>query len=112
MPRLCSVTTKVVDALNEESQALKGSKIPVLGLAYKANVDDCRESPSFVLMEKLKAKGADWFSITIPLVSRSPRLPASMPHFTGKEVGRAGRCAMTSFCLSTDHAEYKNFDFQ
>ena len=52
------VISKVADALNDEGKAIKGSKILVLGLAYKANVDDCRESPSFVLMEKLEAKGA------------------------------------------------------
>ena len=51
------VISKVVDALNDEGKAVKGSRILVLGLAYKANVDDCRESPSFVLMEKLEAKG-------------------------------------------------------
>ena len=49
------VISKVADALNDEGKAIKGSKILVLGLAYKANVDDCRESPSFVLMEKLEA---------------------------------------------------------
>ena len=52
------VISKVADALNDEGKAIKGSKILILGLAYKANVDDCRESPSFVLMEKLEAKGA------------------------------------------------------
>ena len=52
------VVSKVADALNDEGKSLRASKILVLGLAYKANVDDCRESPSFVLMEKLEAKGA------------------------------------------------------
>ncbi len=52
------VISKVADALNDEGKAVKGAKILILGLAYKANVDDCRESPSFVLMEKLEAKGA------------------------------------------------------
>ena len=36
------VITRVVDALNEEGKSVKGSKILVLGLAYKGNVDDCR----------------------------------------------------------------------
>ena len=43
------VISKVADALNDEGKAIKGSKILVLGLAYKANVDDCRESPSFCI---------------------------------------------------------------
>lgn len=53
------VVAKLMDALNERGQALKGSKILVLGIAYKKNVDDMRESPSVELMEKLQKKGAD-----------------------------------------------------
>ncbi|HVV01367.1 MAG TPA: nucleotide sugar dehydrogenase [Verrucomicrobiae bacterium] len=52
------VIGKVSEALNEKQKAVKGSSILVLGLAYKPNVDDERESPSYVLMEKLTAKGA------------------------------------------------------
>jgi UDP-N-acetyl-D-glucosamine dehydrogenase len=52
------VVAKLMDALNERGQALKGSKILVLGIAYKKNVDDMRESPSVELMEKLQNKGA------------------------------------------------------
>ena len=37
------VITKVVDALNEEKKSVNGAKILILGLAYKANVDDCRD---------------------------------------------------------------------
>jgi len=48
----------VAEALNERSRAVKGSRILVLGLAYKPNVDDERESPSYVLMEKLQHRGA------------------------------------------------------
>jgi UDP-N-acetyl-D-glucosamine dehydrogenase len=49
---------QLADALNDSGKPLRGSKILLLGLAYKANVDDDRESPSYVLMEKLAAKGA------------------------------------------------------
>ncbi len=52
------VVSKLMDALNERGQAVKGSKILVLGIAYKKNVDDMRESPSVELMEKLQKKGA------------------------------------------------------
>jgi UDP-N-acetyl-D-glucosamine dehydrogenase len=48
----------VADALNDRQKALKGSSVLVLGLAYKPNVDDERESPSYVLMEMLAARGA------------------------------------------------------
>lgn len=49
----------VADALNERGKAVKGSKILVLGLAYKPNVDDERESPSYVLMDLLDRRGAE-----------------------------------------------------
>lgn len=52
------VVQRVVEALNEHAKPVKGSRILVLGLAYKANVDDDRESPSYVLLEKLKQRGA------------------------------------------------------
>jgi UDP-N-acetyl-D-glucosamine dehydrogenase len=52
------IISKVVDALNERSLHLKGAKVLVLGIAYKKNIGDTRESPSVVLMEKLKKKGA------------------------------------------------------
>jgi UDP-N-acetyl-D-glucosamine dehydrogenase len=47
------------NALNEHSKAIKGSKILVLGLAYKRDIDDLRESPSLTIIELLREKGAD-----------------------------------------------------
>ncbi len=52
------VVGKVADALNERGKAIKGSSILVLGIAYKKDVDDMRESPAVELMELLSAKGA------------------------------------------------------
>ena len=52
------VVNKLVWALNEKGRAVKGSKVLVLGIAYKKNVDDMRESPSVKLMELLQEKGA------------------------------------------------------
>ena len=53
------VVGKIIDALNERGQALKNSKVLILGIAYKKNVDDMRESPAVELMELLQAKGAE-----------------------------------------------------
>ncbi|MBX3665775.1 MAG: nucleotide sugar dehydrogenase [Burkholderiales bacterium] len=53
------VVGKIADALNERNKAIKGSRMLVLGIAYKKNVDDMRESPAVMLMEILRAKGAD-----------------------------------------------------
>jgi UDP-N-acetyl-D-glucosamine dehydrogenase len=52
------VVTKIVDALNDRSKPIKGCKALVLGIAYKKNVDDMRESPAVELMELLRNKGA------------------------------------------------------
>ncbi|OIO79271.1 MAG: hypothetical protein AUJ86_02375 [Hydrogenophilaceae bacterium CG1_02_62_390] len=49
---------KVGAALNDRGKAIKGSKVLVLGIAYKKNVDDTRESPSVALMELLLARHA------------------------------------------------------
>ena len=102
------VISKVADALNEEGKAIKGSKILVLGLAYKANVDDCRESPSFVLMEKLEVKGAT-VEYNDPFVSVIPNT-REHGHFTGKQsVEIDGTYDL--ILVSTNHNEYETFDF-
>jgi UDP-N-acetyl-D-glucosamine dehydrogenase len=53
------VVHRVAEALNDKGKAIKGSRILILGLAYKPNVDDERESPSYRLLEKLAQRGAD-----------------------------------------------------
>jgi len=50
---------KIARALNAEEKALKGSKVKILGVAYKADIDDTRESPSLKLIELLQGEGAD-----------------------------------------------------
>ena len=52
------VVGKLADALNDREKSIKGSRILVLGISYKKNIDDMRESPSVELMELLQAKGA------------------------------------------------------
>jgi len=52
------VVSKVADGLNNQMKSIKGSNVLVLGIAYKKNVDDMRESPSVLLMERLRDLGA------------------------------------------------------
>jgi UDP-N-acetyl-D-glucosamine dehydrogenase len=52
------VTRKIADALNEEGKPIKGSRILVLGIAYKRDIDDLRESPAIEIIHLLQAKGA------------------------------------------------------
>src|SRR5512141_439261 len=56
MPRY--VFSMVMEALNREGKPVRGSRVLVLGLSYKANVDDDRESPSYELIELLQEAGA------------------------------------------------------
>ena len=102
------VISKVADALNDEGKAIKGAKVLVLGLAYKANVDDCRESPSFVLMEKLMEKGAR-------VEFHDPYVPVILETREHEQLAGKQSVAIEDnydlILLSTDHAEYQNFDF-
>ena len=52
------VIEHVIEALNEQGKPVRGSRIAILGMAYKKDVDDPRESPSFELMDLLRARGA------------------------------------------------------
>ena len=67
------VVNRVAEALNSRRKALNGSKILVLGIAYKANVDDDRESPSYALLDMLKKRGAQvsYYDPFIPVIRPS-----------------------------------------
>lgn len=72
------VVGKIYEGLNGMQKAVNGSRVLILGLAYKKNVDDTRESPAFVIMEKLEALGAsvdysDPFLPTFPKMRRHAR---------------------------------------
>lgn len=70
------VVQRVADALNENGKAIKGSRICILGVAYKKDVDDPRESPAFEILEKLQHKGAI-LAYNDPLI---PTLPGMRHH--------------------------------
>ncbi len=53
------VISRVAEALNEQKKSVNGSRVLLIGLAYKPNVDDDRESPSYILMNLLKGRGAE-----------------------------------------------------
>jgi len=99
------VVHRVADALNEQQKAVNGSKILVLGLAYKPNVDDERESPSYVLMEKLQARGAKvaYYDPYVPVI----RPTREHAHWTGTKSVDWNRETIGSYDLvliSTNHA--------
>jgi UDP-N-acetyl-D-glucosamine dehydrogenase len=101
------VVSKVMHALNDQGKPLKGARILMLGLAYKPNVDDDRESPSYHLMELLEEKGASVFY-------NDPYIPEIRPSREfSKFAGRKSVDISGDFDLilvSTDHDEYKTLD--
>jgi UDP-N-acetyl-D-glucosamine dehydrogenase len=67
------VVHRVADALNAAKKPVNGSRILVLGLAYKPDVDDDRESPSYTLLDLLKERGADvaYYDPHVPVIRPS-----------------------------------------
>jgi UDP-N-acetyl-D-glucosamine dehydrogenase len=65
------VVRQIARTLNDRGRAVKGSRVLVLGLAYKSNVDDMRESPSFKLLDQLREQGAEvsYHDPYIPVIS-------------------------------------------
>ncbi|MBI5473519.1 MAG: nucleotide sugar dehydrogenase [Ignavibacteriae bacterium] len=103
------VVQRVMEVLNEHGKPLKGSKILMLGLAYKANVDDDRESPSYHLIEKLEEKGA-------VVEYNDPWVPVIRPSREwSKYAGRKSVEVADGYDLilvATAHDEYKKIDFR
>jgi UDP-N-acetyl-D-glucosamine dehydrogenase len=85
-----------MEALNSVKKSLNGSRILVVGLAYKANVDDMRESPSFILLDLLKASGAE-------VAYYDPYIPVITPT-------REHACWTGTKSIHWDHATISSFD--
>ncbi len=100
------VIHKLAEALNNNGKAIKGSKICVLGVAYKKDVDDPRESPSFKLMELLQERGAD-LSYSDPHI---PELPAmrhyDVPDLSSQELTPEFLKSLDCALIATDHTAF------
>src|SRR5207253_2671257 len=99
------VVRRLADALNERQKAVKGSSILIVGLAYKPNVDDERESPSYVLMEMLKSRGAKvaYYDPYVPVI----RPTREHAHWTGTKSVPWDKQTISSFdvaLIATNHA--------
>jgi UDP-N-acetyl-D-glucosamine dehydrogenase len=99
------VINKLVDALNSQQKSIKGSKILVLGLAYKKNIDDLRESPTLKLMEIITDKGgqADYHDPYIPRLG-----PTRHYSFDKKSVELTEKTLKSydAVLISTDHSVF------
>jgi len=98
------VVMRVSDALNERGRAVKGARILVLGLAYKKDVDDVRESPSVTLIELLRARGAivDYHDPHIP--SAKPMREHNITDMRSVPLTRANLKKYDCVLISTDHS--------
>ena len=96
------VVSKVAAALNARKKAINGSRVLVLGIAYKKNVDDMRESPSVVLMEKLRGLGAE-LSYSDPYIARFPKLREHHFDLASVALTPASLAAEDCVLLATDH---------
>ena len=100
------VITRLMKALNDVGKPVRGSRIAVLGVAYKRDVDDPRESPSFVLMEKLLALGAN-LTYNDPHVPRLPMMRAhQLPAMDSQALTAEYLSAQDCVLIATDHTAY------
>lgn len=99
------VVSKVAAALNQRKKAINGSRVLVLGIAYKKNVDDMRESPSVFLMEKLRDLGAE-VAYSDPHVPVFPKMREH--HFELSSVVLSNEAIAGYDCvlLATDHDKF------
>ena len=106
MPRY--VVERVAYALNEQRKALHGSRILVLGVAYKKNVDDLRESPAIEILEKLLVRGA-LVDYSDPHVPRFPKLRQHKLDLSSVPVTAGSLARYDAVLLLTDH---DRFDYE
>ena len=100
MPRW--VVQKVTDALNEKEKAIKGSKILILGLSYKKNIDDTRESPAVEIMALLEEKGAH-IAYSDPHVPVFPRKRDYFFELKSVELSQDNIQQYDCIIIATDH---------
>jgi len=104
------VVERVVLALNERSRAIRGSRILLLGIAYKKDVDDARESPSFELLRRLQGLGAE-VTYNDPHVPKLPRTRHhEFPPQSSQPLTAEYLASQDCVLIATDHSAY-DFEF-
>ena len=103
------VVRAVADALNTECKAIKGSRILILGLAYKPNVDDERESPSYALMKLLAERGAEvaYYDPYVPVIKPT----REHPQFAGRKSVEWNRATIAAFDLVLIATNHSSVDY-
>jgi UDP-N-acetyl-D-glucosamine dehydrogenase len=94
-----------MEALNERRKALKGARVLVLGIAYKKDIDDMRESPSFHIIELLQKKGA-MVDYNDPYVPKLPKLRGHDLSMDSVELNEDMLSSYDCVLIITDHSAY------
>ncbi|MBI3194420.1 MAG: nucleotide sugar dehydrogenase [Ignavibacteriae bacterium] len=102
------IVIKIMGALNEHGKAMNGSKILVLGIAYKKNIDDMRESPSVEIMQLLLNKGAEVL-YSDPYVPVFPRMRNYFFNLQSVTIHQEMLASVDAVVIATDHDA---FDYQ
>lgn len=99
------VIAKIAAALNERHKSLKGSRVLALGIAYKRDVDDMRESPSVLVMEILRDRGAivDYSDPNVPVF---PRMREHRFDLKSVELTPENLASYDCVVLLTDHSDF------
>ena len=96
------VVDKTAAALNERGKALKGSRVLVLGIAYKKNIDDTRESPAVEIMELLQQRGAA-VAYSDPFVPRFPKMREHHFDLASTPLDAKSLAGFDAVLIATDH---------
>jgi UDP-N-acetyl-D-glucosamine dehydrogenase len=104
------VVHRVADALNTQGKAIKGSKVLILGLAYKPDVDDERQSPSYTLMDLLEERGAEvgYYDPYVPVIKPT----REHSQFAGKKSVEWNRANIESFDVVLVATNHGSLDYQ
>jgi len=103
MPRY--VLAKLQNALNDVGKSVRGSRILILGLAYKCDVADPRESPAFEIIDRLFALGAQ-VSYHDPLIPQAPSMRTwpDLPPLRSVALDEETVTAQDAIVIVTDHS--------
>jgi UDP-N-acetyl-D-glucosamine dehydrogenase len=96
------VVSRILELLSAQGKSLKGAKILVLGVAYKKDIEDTRESPALKIIQLLREKGAE-VSYNDPYVSQI-RVPAG--DMESVDIGKEWLASMDCVVIATDHSCY------
>ena len=99
------VVSKVTDALNTVGKSISGSKILILGLAYKKNIDDLRESPSLELIELLLEKGAH-VDYSDPFIAETHKTRKNNFNMKSISINKESLNSFNLAILATDHDDF------